>query len=130
MMASNSYLKTFLRLLKTAAWVVLGIFVAVGLIGWFGGWRTASPYSQTFTLIGAIALFLAALALVLGRGWGMQRGFYGHWYWPSGLRQSEETVKREMKRPLSEADFTFFAVMVIIGIVSIGVGVLVSAIWG
>jgi len=74
-MASNSYLKTFLRLLKTAAWVVLGIFVAVGLIGWFGGWRTASPYSQTFTLIGAIALFLAALALVLGRGGGCSGAF-------------------------------------------------------
>ena len=62
-----------LRFLRNVALINLGIFVVVGLVCWFGGWRTVTHYGNGLLLAGVAVMAVGVFSLI--GGWGTTRDF-------------------------------------------------------
>ena len=124
-MEKQGSLPAILRFLRTAVLIDLGIFAAVGLVCWLGGWRTAYQYGEGLIWAGAAATVLGLLS-VRG-GWGITRGF-GYLYAQSVSQQSIHERARQAIRDIAEG-YRFLILMTAVGAISIAVGSLVQTIF-
>ncbi len=114
-----------LRFLRNVALIDLGIFVVVGLVCWFGGWRTATHYGNGLLLAG-VAVMAAGVFSLVG-GWGITRDFtYQH-----ARSAGEGDIRKRATRDLKDIgqSYGFLALMGIVGIVSIAAGIVVQTVW-
>lgn len=114
--------KSTLRFLRGVALIDLGILGIVGLICWFGGWRTAYDYGNGLIWAG-IAAFLLGFASV------MRPGSVDYQY--AQIMGPDDIIKRT-RRDLKDLaqNYGFLVRMGVVGIVSIAIGELVLAIFG
>ncbi len=113
------------RFLKPVPLIDLGIFVAVGLVCWFGGWRSAFHYSNGLIIAGVGAMAIGVFSLF--GGWGITRNFvYQH-----AQSAGENDVVAQARRELKDTDqsYEFLAVMGVVGVVVIACGILVRTIF-
>ena len=122
-MGREGKLLSILRFLRTVVLVDLGIFVAVGLVCWFGGWRTVYQYGNGLRLAGTLAIGLGFLSLV--SNWQTPHGF-GYQYNRSVSGQSLQGRRGQTVIEFAQ-NLKLLIQMVIIGILSIAVGTLIQS---
>ena len=125
-MEKQGILPAFLRFMRTVVLIDLGIFVGVGLICWFGGWRTAYHYGNGLMLVGVAAM--AAGVFSLAGGWGLTRDFSYQHAASAGVADTPERTRRELKD--TGQRYGFLALMGVAGIVSIAFGILIQTAFG
>ena len=117
--------KSILRYLRDVALIDLSILGIVGLICWFGGWRTVYDYGNGLIWAG-VAAFLLGFASLLG-GWKMTRSVDYQYAQTMGQDDISQRTRRDLK-DLAQS-YGFLIRMGVVGIVSIAIGELVLAIF-
>jgi uncharacterized membrane protein YkgB len=126
MMEEYGTLPAILRFLKTVVLIDLGIFVAVGLICWFGRWRTAHYYGNGLMLTG-VGAFAIGIYSITG-AWGVVRSFD---YQYAGSVDADDPGTRAMREWKGQnRNYATLALLGAVGLVSVGAGVLVQAVFG
>jgi len=112
------------RFLKPVLFTDLGIFAAVGLVCWFGGWQSAFYYGNGLIIAGIAAMAVGVLSL-LG-GWSATRSFE---YQSSQMAGEGETAARvrEERKDIDQS-YRFLAIMGAAGLVVTACGLVVQAI--
>ena len=123
-MKKQGVLTDILRFLRTVVLIDLGIFAAVGLACWFGGWRTAYQYGGGLFWAGMAAIGLGLLSLM--GGWGITRSF-GYLYSQSVSEQGIHERTRQAIKDIAQS-YGFFIRMTAVGVVSIALGALIQTI--
>lgn len=115
-------LSAALRFLRTVVLIDLGMFAAVGLICWLGGWRTISYYSNGLILAGVAAWVLGGYGV--NSGWQTTRSFDYQYAASAGVDSVRESANRERKE--IGARYAFLAQMFIVGATPVAVGILIQ----
>jgi len=125
-MKNQGILPAILRFLRTVVLIDLGIFAAVGLVCWFGGWRTGYQYGGGLFWAGAAATVIG-LSSILG-GWGVTRNFEYQY----GQSVSEQGIHERTRQTMKDAlqSYGFLIRMTAVGLVSIAMGSLIQTISG
>ncbi|MGA9350694.1 MAG: hypothetical protein WBW48_18075 [Anaerolineae bacterium] len=114
-----------LRFLRSVVLIDLGIFAAVGLVCWLGGWRTAYQYGGGLLGTGVAAIVIG-LSSLMG-GWGITRSFryqYGQSVSEQGIHErTRQAIKDEAR------SYRFLILMAAVGVVSIAVGALIQTVY-
>jgi len=113
-----------LRFLRTVALIDLGILIAVSLICWFGGWRTAHYYGNGLMLAGVIALALGTYSVT--GNWGTTRSFEYQYAGSVGVEDADARIRRDWK-DLGRS-FSFLGLMTGVALGSIGAGILIQTV--
>ncbi len=125
-MEKQGVLTGILRFLRTVVLINLGIFAGVGLICWFGGWRTAHQYGNGLMLAGVAAMVAGVFSLA--GGWGLTRSFVYQHAASAGVDDTRERTRRELKD--TGQRYGFLALMGVVGIMSIAFGILIQTAFG
>ena len=115
-------LSAILRFLRNVLFVDLGIAIVIGLICWFGGWRTAFHYGNGLLLAGVAAIVLGVYSLRGSSHLTRQPGGY-QYAGSAGTESMWRRTRREMKD--IGPSYAFLALMSVAGIVSIAAGILI-----
>ena len=121
-MGKQGVLAGVLRFLRTVVLIDLGIFAAVGVICWIGGWRTAYHYSYGLILAGVGAMALGAYSVV--GSLHTSRSFDYQYASSAGLDSVRKGASQEWKD--AGARYAFLGLMCAVGCVPIAVGILVQ----
>lgn len=125
-MEKRGYLATVLRFLRNAVLIDLGIFVAVGLVCWFGGWRTAGHYGNGLVWAGVAAISFGILGL--WGNWSITQSPEYQYARSAGAAGIPERTKQHMKD--INQNYALVILMSIVGVVSIASGILIHIIFG
>jgi len=103
----------------------LGIFVAVGLICWFSGWRMIYHYSDGLVWAGVAAIVFGIFSLI--GGWRGRTSFPYQY----GRSAGEEDILERTRRDLKDTgqSYAFLVLMAVVGIVSIALGTLIQTVF-
>ncbi|MBM4467009.1 MAG: hypothetical protein FJ014_15900 [Chloroflexi bacterium] len=124
-MEKQGVLTGILRFLGTVVLIDLGIFAAVGLVCWLGGWRTAYQYGGVLFWAGVAAIVIG-LSSLMG-GWGMTRNFT----YLYGQSVSEQNIHERTRQAIKDEarSYWFLILMAAVGVVSIAVSTLIQTIF-
>lgn len=117
-------LGALLRFLRSVVLADVAVAIAVGLVCWLGGWRTAQAFGMGLTYAGVGAMALGLFS-VFGT-WGMTRsGSY-----QLGQSVSADGIGDRTKRSVAELNQSYGMLgrMLVIGIVLIVAGSLIGGI--
>jgi len=122
-MGKPGYFSGIRRFLKTALLADLGIFIAAGLICWFGGWLTVHLYGHSLMWAGLAAILLGLLSVP---------GSYETWsfayqYALSARAKNIDDYTRQRSKDASQSQ-AFFLRMVVIGVVPTILGTLLQTV--
>jgi hypothetical protein len=123
-MRGRGCIVSFFRFLGTVILTDLGIFAAMALVCWVGGWRTARDYANALWLIGAGSVALGALSVI--GNWGVTRSF-SYQYGQSAGQQDIPGRTRQAMADLGSS-YWFSLVTAAVGILSIAFATLIF--WG
>jgi hypothetical protein len=110
------------RFLRTVVLMDLSIFVIVGLVGWFGGWRTAYQYGEGLVIAGALAIGLGFLSIV-GNWCTIQS--VGYQYGQSVGAQSLGERTGQTVKDIAQ-NYRFLIQMIVVSVAPIAIGVLIQ----
>lgn len=104
----------------------LGILVAVGLICWLGGRRTAYYYGNGLIWAGMAAMAVGAISF--RGGWNMVSGFGYQYARTVGGENAQERTRRDVED--IGRSYAFLVLMSAVGITSIALGKMVQTVFG
>jgi hypothetical protein len=110
------------RFLRIVVPMDLGIFVIVGLVCWFGGWRTAYQYGEGLFMAGALAIGLGFLSIV--GNWRTTQSV-GYQYSQSVGAQSLGERTGQTVKDIAQS-YRFLIQMIVVSVAPIAVGVLIQ----
>ena len=113
------------RFLKPFLLIDVGIFVAVSLVCWFGGWRSAFHYGNGLIIAGVGAMAIGVLSW--SDAWGITRSVRYRIAQTMGEDDMAAQARRELKD--SGQSYEFLAVMDAVGVVVIACGIAVLTIF-
>lgn len=120
------FLTAALRFLRNVVLIDMGIFAVVGLICWFGGWRTAFHYGTSLILAGVAALAFGVYNVI--GSWHTSRSFDYQYAASAGVDNVRKSANREREEAGSR--YAFLGLMCVIGFVPISVGILIQMVLG
>lgn len=120
------HIPAILRFLRTVLLVDLGIFVAVGLVCWFCGWGTVYHWANGLRWAGVTGILFGMFAFIGGsRG---RTSLFRKYARTAGGEAAQQRLRRDLKdRDQSSA---FFVLMLVVGIVSFGLGTIIQTVLG
>jgi len=125
-MRKREWFASVFRFLRPVVLIDLGIFAFVGLVCWFGGWRTAHHYGNGLMLAG-VAAVLIGISSLLG-GWGLTRSVDYQYARSVGEDSIGERTKRDLKDVARS--YGFLIRMTVVGVVSYAFGLVIQTVFG
>jgi hypothetical protein len=124
-MEKQGHFQTMVRFLGTVAFVDVGILVAVILVCWLLGWRTASQYGNA-TFFAGIAVIALGVTSIAG-GYGTTRSAIYKYGQSVGADTLDQSTRQDMKEIVRSYDFLYL--MGAVGLVLVVVGALIQTVF-
>lgn len=119
-------LRTLVRFLRTVVLVDVGVFVAIGLVCWLFGWRTAYQYGRGLLWVGTAAILLGLASGTGGWVGTHAQDFETQCARSVGAQSSSERMQQDRDDALRS--FGFQTLMTVAGVISLAVGWLIQSI--